>query len=211
MTVSVGEVVAYAAVMAVGALSPGPDFAIVVRQAAASGRTRGMATAAGIAVGVFVWAVAAATGVATLLAASAVAFTVVKVVGAAYLAWLGVRALVAATRGGGGAADGAAAGSGTTIRAAFRQGLLCNILNPKAAVFFVALMPQFLAADATALDAAVLAAVAAAVALLWFVGVANLVAAMRRRLDRPVVRRTIDAVTGVALIALGLRLAAARL
>ena len=211
MTITVGQVVAYAAVMAVGALSPGPDFAIVVRQAAVCGRARGMATAAGVAAGVFVWAVTAATGVATLLAASAVAFTAVKVVGAAYLAWLGVRALLAAARGGGGTVGGQSGDGGTTMSAAFRQGLLCNVLNPKAAVFFVALMPQFLAADATVVDAALLAGVAAAVALLWFLGVANLVAAMRRFLDRPRVRRAIDAVTGVALLALGLRLAATRL
>ncbi|SCL30364.1 resistance to homoserine/threonine (RhtB) family protein [Micromonospora rhizosphaerae] len=210
MTVTTGQVIAFAAVMAVGALSPGPDFAIVVRRAAVSGRTRGMATAAGIAAGVFIWAVAAATGVATLLAASAVAFTAVKVVGAAYLAWLGVRALVAAAHGGGGTLGEPDGRDDTTLPAAFRQGLLCNVLNPKAAVFFVALMPQFLRPDATVVDAVVLATVAAAVALLWFLGVANLVAAMRRLLDRPRVRRAIDAVTGVALIGLGVRLAATR-
>ncbi|MEU5941751.1 LysE family translocator [Micromonospora sp. NPDC047548] len=211
MTVTIAQVIAFAAVMAVGALSPGPDFAIVVRRAAVSGRARGMATAAGIAAGVFVWAVAAATGVATLLAASAVAFTVVKVGGAAYLTWLGVRALIAAARGGAGTLGGPAGEDDTTMLAAFRQGLLCNVLNPKAAVFFVALMPQFLRPDATVVDAALVAGVAAAVALVWFFGVANLVAAMRRLLDRPRVRRTLDAVTGVALIALGVRLAATRL
>ncbi|RQX05367.1 LysE family translocator [Micromonospora globispora] len=210
MTATTGGVIAFAAVMAVGALSPGPDFAIVVRRAAVSGRARGMATAAGIAAGVFVWAVAAATGVAALLAASAFVFTAVKVVGAAYLAWLGVRAVVAAARGGGGTLGEPAGRDDTTLPAAFRQGLLCNVLNPKAAVFFVALMPQFLDPDAGVVDAVVLAAVAAAVALLWFLGVANLVAAMRRLLDRPRVRRAIDAVTGVALIGLGVRLAAAR-
>ncbi|MFI6922760.1 LysE family transporter [Nonomuraea spiralis] len=83
-------------------MSPGPDFAVVVRRSALSGRGHGMAAAVGIAVGVSVWVVAAATGVAALLAASAMAFTVVKVVGAAYLLYLGVKALRAALRGGGG-------------------------------------------------------------------------------------------------------------
>ncbi|MEV4483170.1 LysE family translocator [Micromonospora coxensis] len=208
MTVTAGQLLGFAAVMAVGALSPGPDFAIVVRQSV-SGRARGMATAAGIAAGVFVWAVAAATGLAALLAASALAFTVVKVVGAAYLAWLGVRSMIAAVRGGGplGAVGGR---QGVSLPTAFRQGLLCNVLNPKAAVFFVALMPQFLRADAAPVDAVVLALVAATVALLWFLTVAGLVAAMRRLLDRPPVRRAIDALTGVALVGLGLRLAATR-
>ncbi|QGN50853.1 LysE family translocator [Micromonospora sp. WMMC415] len=197
--------------MALGALSPGPDFAIVVRQAAVSGRTRGMATAAGIAAGVFVWSVAAATGVAALLAASATAFTVVKLVGAGYLAYLGIRALLAAARDSGGLVADQGRQEQTSVLAAFRQGLLCNVLNPKAAVFFVALMPQFLGTDASVVDAVVLAVVAVTVALLWFLGVANVVAALRRLLNRPTVRRAIDAATGVALIGLGVRLAATRL
>ncbi len=85
------------------------------------------------------------------------------------------------------------------------------MLHPKAAIFFLALMPQFLRPDATVVDAVLLAAVAASVALVWFFGVANLVAAMRRLLERPRVRRTIDAVSGVALLGLGVRLAATRL
>ncbi|TDB71391.1 LysE family translocator [Micromonospora sp. KC721] len=208
MTLTVGQVLGFAAVMAVGALSPGPDFAIVVRHSV-SGRAHGMATATGIAAGVFVWAVTAATGLAALLAASTVAFTVVKAAGAAYLAWLGVRAIVAASRDAG-SLRVAGGRADLSLLAAFRQGLLCNVFNPKAAVFFVALMPQFLRADAAPAAAVLLALVAATVALLWFFTVANLVAAMRRLLDRPPVRRAIDAVTGVALIGLGIRLVATR-
>jgi threonine/homoserine/homoserine lactone efflux protein len=84
------------------------------------------------------------------------------------------------------------------------------MFNPKAAVFFVALMPQFLRPDATAADSLTLAMVALAVVLLWFVVLANVVSVLRRFLTRPHVRRTIDALTGTTLIGLGVRLAATR-
>ena len=210
MTTTAGQVAAFAGVIALGALSPGPDFAIVVHRSAVSGRAHGMATAVGIAAGVFVWSIAALTGVATLLATSATAFTVVKLAGAGYLGYLGVRALVAAVRHRGEILTQPSSGHTTTLLAAFRQGLLCNIFNPKAAVFFVALMPQFLRPDATAADTLTLAIVALAVVLFWFVVLANVVSALRRFLTRPHVRRTIDALTGTALIGLGLRLAATR-
>ncbi|PZF92505.1 lysine transporter LysE [Micromonospora endophytica] len=204
-------IAAFAGVIALGALSPGPDFAVVLRQAAVSGRSRGMASAGGVAVGVFGWAVAAATGVAALLAASATAFTVVKLVGAGYLAYLGIKALRAATRRTDGPALTDGDGQLASVSVAFRQGLLCNVLNPKAAVFFVALMPQFLGTGAGVGQALILAVVAAAVTLLWFFVVANVVATLRRLFARRSVRRALDAVTGVALIGLGARLAVTRL
>lgn len=110
--------------------------------AALSGRRAGMAAALGIALGVFVWAVVAAIGVAGLLAASALAFSAVKFLGAAYLTFLGIKSWLSAARGGerqpldllGNAVSGGQA---------LRQGLLTNLFNPKAGMFFVALMPQF--------------------------------------------------------------------
>jgi len=206
MTLS--HLLAFAAVMLVGAMSPGPDFAIVVRRAVA-GRVHGMITALGVAVGVFFWAITAVTGAAALLAASATAFTVIKLLGAAYLGYLGVKALRAAARSGQPAPE-TAAGVRTGGWAAFRQGLLCNVLNPKAAAFFIALMPQFLGPGATAADTLLLAAVSFVVVLLWFSTLANVVSTLRRVLTRPRVRRVIDGVTGAALLGLGARLALTR-
>lgn len=110
-----------------------------------------------IASGLFAWAVVAAMGIAGLLAASTVAFTVVKLAGAAYLVLLGIRAPLA-----------------------YRQGLVTNLLNPKVAVFFTALLPQFLPTTATVADHLLLAMVAAAVSLTWFVLLTNVVSAVRR-------------------------------
>ncbi|MFG2001204.1 LysE family translocator [Spirillospora sp. NPDC048911] len=202
------QVIAFAGTMGLGAMSPGPDFAIVVRHAATGGRRGGTAAAAGIAAGVLVWVAAAALGVAALLAASAAAFTVVKVVGAGYLLYLGVRSLIAARRGGTG--EVAEEETAASPWDAFRQGLLCNVLNPKAGVFFVALIPQFVGGHPAVSEALVLAVVAALVAAVWFTIVANVVGALRRVFSRQRVRRAVDGLTGAALIGLGLRLAVTR-
>ncbi|GAB3500292.1 LysE family translocator [Amycolatopsis cihanbeyliensis] len=200
------QLVPFGGVVLLGAISPGPDFAVVLRHSALSGRRAGTATALGITAGILVWSVVAAFGVAGLLAASAAAFTVVKLAGAAYLVFLGAKALLAARRGGGSlpwqpVPDAIGAGR------AFRQGLLCNVLNPKCAVFFVALLPQFLPAAPTLADTALLSAIPVLCTALWFLVVANVVGAMRRLFSTSRVRRTLDAVTGALLVALGLRLA----
>jgi RhtB (resistance to homoserine/threonine) family protein len=206
-----GQLVAFAAATTLGAMSPGPDFAIVVRHAALGGRRAGTATALGIATGVAVWAVTAALGVAALLAASAAAFTIVKIVGAVYLLYLGIRSLRAAA-GAAGPDTEEPAGQARQIapRTAFRDGLLCNALNPKVAVFYVAMMPQFLGGHPAAGDTLLLSVIAAAVACGWFVLVAGVVGALRRWLARDRVRRAIDGLMGAALIGLGVRLAATR-
>jgi threonine/homoserine/homoserine lactone efflux protein len=203
----VGQALAFAGVIGLAAVSPGPDFAVVVRRSVVAGRLHGMVAAAGVAAGVFVWSVAAAVGVAALLAASAVAFTVVKLVGAAYLLWLGVSALLAARRGGSDPDQPLSGRGEAPLWGSFRDGLLTNVLNPKCGVFFVAVLPQFAPVDGAAGDVLLLSMVAVAVTIAWFVVVANLVAALRRILSRPAVRRSLDAATGAILVALGLRLA----
>jgi threonine/homoserine/homoserine lactone efflux protein len=205
--VIVTQFVALGGVVLLAAMSPGPDFAIVTRNAMVSGRRAGMACGAGIAVGVFAWAVVTALGIAGLLAASAVAFTAVKLVGAGYLVVLGVRALLAARRGEYDSAEHVPGARATSAPAAFRQGIVTNLLNPKVAVFFVALLPQFLPASATAADHLLLAGVAAGVTLTWFTVLAGVVSALRRLLTGNRVRRGIDALMGTLLVGLGVRMA----
>jgi threonine/homoserine/homoserine lactone efflux protein len=205
--VVVTQFVALGGVVLLAAMSPGPDFAIVTRNAMVSGRRAGMACGAGIAVGVFAWAVVTALGIAGLLAASAVAFTAVKLIGAGYLVVLGVRALLAARRGEYDSAEHVPGTRATSAPAAFRQGLVTNLLNPKVAVFFVALLPQFLPASATAADHLLLAGVAAGVTLTWFTVLAGVVSALRRLLTGNRVRRGIDALMGTLLVGLGVRMA----
>ena len=209
---STAQLLAFIGIIALGTVSPGPDFAIVVRQSAVSGRLAGTATSLGIGAGIFFWMVATATGLAAVLAASAIAYGVVKVVGAVYLLFLGWKALrEAARRGGPRVAASAAdeAGPKVAVWKAFRQGVVCNVLNPKVAVFYVALMPQFVGGGEGVGVVLLLAAIAAGITVVWYVGVANLVGSLRALLRRPRVKRAIDAVTGAALVGLGVRLAVA--
>ena len=200
------QALAFTGVIALGAMSPGPDFAVVVRRAAIDGRIPGVAAATGVAAGVFLWSVAAAAGVAALVATAPAVLEVIRWAGAAYLAYLGIRALMAAARP---APAPLAAGPGSA-RGAFRDGLLCNALNPKAAVFFLALLPQFLPARPGALDTLTLSLLAVLVTLVWFSTVALLVAALRRLFERTAVRRGLDGLSGLALLGLGARLALTR-
>ncbi|MER6506207.1 LysE family translocator [Nonomuraea sp. NPDC001636] len=209
MMTSLTQFVGFGALVMLGAMSPGPDFAVVVRRSALSGRGHGMAAAAGIAVGVAVWVVAAGTGVAALLAASAMAFTVVKIVGAAYLLYLGVKALRAALRKGGALDLDLPAPADRGPWAAFAEGLLTNVLNPKAALFFVALVPQFVSEGGAFGDTLLLSAVALAGTMVWFLTVANVVSTLRRVFARSGVRKAVDGLTGAALIGLGVNLAVA--
>jgi len=194
-----------AGVILLAAMSPGPDFLIVLRSVMTAGRRAGMACAAGIASGVLVWATVTSFGIAGLLAASAVAFTVVKLVGAAYLVLLGVQALLAARRGA--YTPPTEPGKEKTAGGAFAAGLLTNLLNPKVAVVFLALWPQFMPASATALDTIVMAGIVSVTVLLWYTVLANVAMALRRFLVAAKVRRAIDAVMGTLLVGIGVRIA----
>jgi threonine/homoserine/homoserine lactone efflux protein len=193
---------AFLGVVALISVTPGPDTALVVRNAVSRGRRGGLMTALGSASGLLVWGLAFAVGIGALLAASATAFAVLKLIGAAYLVWLGTRMLLH---------PGAAAPAGPRASgSAYRQGLLTNLLNPKAAAFFTALVPQFLTDDASPAAPLVLAAIAAAGSLLGLALFATGASAARRRLTRPRVRRALDRVTGTVLVGLGVRLALER-
>ena len=135
----VGNVLAFAAVAAVIVVVPGPDMALVLKNGVADGARAAIATALGINAGLLVWAVAAALGIAAILHASATAFTVLKLAGAAYLVLLGMRALLDAWRG----ASDSTPSIPRRRTSPFRQGLLSNLFNPKIALVYTTLIPQF--------------------------------------------------------------------
>jgi threonine/homoserine/homoserine lactone efflux protein len=192
-------VIGFVLVAAVVICTPGPDTALTIRNTLIGGRGNGLRTAQGVAVGQALWTLAASIGVAALVAASQPVFVGVRIAGAAYLVWLGLQALAAAVRG---RRDehqprGSAAG--------FRQGLLSNLANPKMAVFFTSLLPQFGTGFAELLG---LGLVFSSLTLLWLSAYALAVARTRQVLVRGRVRRALDALSGLALAALGIRLAA---
>lgn len=203
---------AFVGIAALVIVAPGPDTVLVTKNALIHGRRAALGTSLGVNTGLLIWTVAAALGVAAVVRESAVAFTVLKLVGAVYLVWLGLQALRAARR-------HAAPESLHTTRQSrrvgallgFRQGLLSNLANPKIAVFFTGLLPQFVSAREPILEPfLLLGGLFVLMTLVWLSGYALLAVRASALLGRPRVRATLDRVTGVVLVGLGVRLALER-
>jgi len=200
---------AYLAVAALLIVTPGPDTALVTRNALMAGRRAASFTTLGIAVGSIVWALASVLGIAVLLEKSALIFTVCKFAGAAYLGYLGLRSLIASFRGDKHAAL-------TTLVAqttrpgewvSFRQGLLNNLLNPKAGAIFASALPQFIRPGDTPLRLLLMLLAYEAILLSWLNLYGYLVSRAGQSRFGARVRKVLQGVTGVVLIALGVRLA----
>jgi threonine/homoserine/homoserine lactone efflux protein len=191
---------------------PGLDTALVLRAAIANGRRHAFATAVGVSAGTLVWGVAAAVGVSALLAASSLASTLVRVAGAAYMVWIGVRLLWAARSAPVEEPDAASSGpGGASAWSGWRRGLLTNLLNPKVGAFYVAVIPQFLPVGVSPLVMGILLAlVHDALALVWFGALIAAASTMRRLLQRRAARRAVDGVTGAVLVGFGVRLGLTR-
>jgi threonine/homoserine/homoserine lactone efflux protein len=201
---------AFVGVAALVIVTPGPDTALTMRNALLGGRGAGVATAAGVVAGLTVWTVAASVGLAALLVASEPAFVALKLAGAAYLVLLGVQSLVHAWRGRP-AEEGPRAGPRLGPRAAWRQGLLNDLGNPKIAVFFTTLLPQFAPAHGPAFATLLgLGLIFCAMTFAWLCAYSVAVARAGRALRRDRVRRALDAVMGAALVAIGVRVAVER-
>jgi threonine/homoserine/homoserine lactone efflux protein len=205
-----GPLIAFVGIAALVICTPGPDTAMTVRNALLGGRSAGLATALGVSTGLAIWALATSAGLVALLIASEPLFLAVKYAGAAYLVWLGVQSLRAAF--GPTALQQAIAqppDRGLSPRQAYVQGVVSDLSNPKIAAFFSSMLPQFAPAGATDfMGLAALGLLFSLMTLLWLTGYAFATARMADALRRPRVRRTLDGITGVTLIGLGLKLAA---
>jgi threonine/homoserine/homoserine lactone efflux protein len=206
----VSQFIAFLGVCVVVIVTPGPDTALTIRNTLLGTQRAGVFTAIGVAGGQAIWTVAASAGIAALLVASEPAFVAVKLVGAAYLSFLGAQAIYHALRPAPAheprAATTPARGLGPSV--ALRQGLLSDLGNPKMAVFFTSLLPQFAPNSGSAfLSLLALGLVFCALTFSWLALYAAAVARAGDVLRRPRIRRTLDAVTGAVLVALGLRIA----
>lgn len=193
-------------------ITPGPDTAYIVGRSIAQGRSAGLMSALGISAGCCVHALACAFGLTALLAASAAAFTVIKIVGAVYLIYLGVRLLLASPGKAGQVAETREPGSPKPLKQLFMQGFWTNLLNPKVVLFFVSFFPQFVSADADHKVLAFLTLGTAFVAMstVWTSFVAWVAGSVTRRLGgKPGVKKLLDRVVGSAFVGLGLKLASA--
>jgi threonine/homoserine/homoserine lactone efflux protein len=196
--------IAFAPVAALLSLAPGPATALVVRNAARGGRRHAFFTTVGSSLGVFAWGAFAALGIAAVVAASAELFTVLKLVGAVFLIYLGIQSLR-------GKREAPVQHADPVSRSAFRDGLVTAIANPKLAAFFVALFPQFVPRGAPVLPSALLmAATIVVIDFAWYSSLAYLVARARRAfVEGPWLRR-FERITGAVLVGLGVRLALER-
>jgi RhtB (resistance to homoserine/threonine) family protein len=195
-------------------ITPGQDTFFILGRSLSGGRQAGIAAALGISAGTVIHTVLAALGLSALLATSPYAFKAVKFAGAAYLIYIGVRALLSRSEGLAVApGDPGSTASSQLEWSAFRQGVLTNLLNPKVALFFLALLPQFIAAGSAHKVSAFLALGLSFVAmgLLWCVMLAIAAARLRSAfLRRPSMATVLNRIAGVVFIGLGLRLAGAR-
>ena len=197
---------AYVVLTAILVVTPGASTAVVVRNVLSGGRAAGLAAACGIAVANTTWAVAAGLGVTALLARAPTVFAAIRIGGAAYLAVLGLRALGRAWRGSGDSmTTRATATAGPDRRAAFREGVATNLLNPPIATFYIAVVPSFLATPAPG-RFALLASIHIGLALLCHTAWALGFDALGTVWTRPAARRGVDAAVGVALLALAVRM-----
>lgn len=205
------QALAFLGVSALVIVTPGPDTALTVRNTLRGGRRAGAWTAAGVALGQAIWTIATSAGIAALLVASKPAFRAIQIADAVTLVLLGVQALWGALRGAPHPAGDAAPAVAPRLgpRAALLQGVLNNLGNPKMAVFFTSLLPQFApAGDASFRRLLALGLVFCAMTLAWLTAYAVGIARAGRLLRRAGPRRALEALSGTVLAALGLRLLA---
>ena len=201
-----GELAAFLGIAILVIVTPGQDTALTIRNTMLGGRPAGFGTAAGVAAGQACWTVAASIGLAALLVASEPVFVALKLAGAAYLVYLGLHALRHAIRPATRIVE-RADGPSLTAPRAFRQGLLSNLGNPKMAIFFTSLLPQF---GSSFWSLLALGLLFCSLTLAWLSAYSFAVARAGDLLRRPRIRRALDAFTGTCLVAFGIRLAADR-
>ncbi len=199
---------AFLGISALVIVAPGQDTVLTIRNTLRGGRGGGTSTAAGVALGQAIWTIAASAGVTALLIASEPAFAAVRIAGAAFLIYLGAQALIAAIRGNAARTPGAEHAPRLQRMAALRQGLVSNLGNPKMAVFFTSLLPQFVPSGPGAFTGMLgLGLVFCGMTLAWLSAYAFAVAGAGDVLGRPKIRRALDGIVGTVLVAFGIRLA----
>jgi threonine/homoserine/homoserine lactone efflux protein len=203
---------AFVAVSAVVICTPGQDTALTIRNTLAGGRRSGIATGVGVSIGQAIWTLAASAGVVALLSASEPAFRALKLAGAVYLVYLGAQSIYAAFAHRGHDIDpkqqSVAKSKVTTASRALRQGVISNLGNPKMAVFFASLLPQFAPGGSTSfVPLLALGLFFCSMTVGWLTLYAIAIARVRGILAGPV-RRALDALTGIVLVLFGIHLAA---
>jgi threonine/homoserine/homoserine lactone efflux protein len=214
MPIELNQLLPFLAASVLITMVPGADMALITRQVFLGGPRLAQRTIMGNLTGIAVHGAALAVGLSALLVASATAYTVVKLAGAAYLVWLGIQTILAARRPAP-ALDAADATPDSALpitpRRAYVQGLVSTVLNPKPALFFLTFIPQFIDRDESVVAQTLfLTGIHILVGLVWLTIYAHMVDRARQVLTRDRVRLWLERSTGAVLIALGVRVAVER-
>ncbi|HVF98236.1 MAG TPA: LysE family translocator [Chloroflexia bacterium] len=209
---------AFVAFSAVLTITPGVDMALVARSALSRGRNAAFMTTLGIITGLPVHAFLSAVGLSAILSQSALAFETVKLLGAGYLVYLGVRTIISAGKSGGKHDTQAAIQTSMPqartreetlriYRRSYMEGLLNNLLNPKVALFYLTFLPQFMSpGDPVIARSLLMGLIHAAEGIIWLMLYAYFLSRLSELMSRPNVKRNIERVTGLLLVGLGVRL-----
>ncbi|EHU5197902.1 LysE family translocator [Vibrio vulnificus] len=188
-------------------LTPGLDTALVIRNTTRAGLQDGCMTSLGICCGLFVHALFSAIGISAILAQSAELFQLVKIIGAAYLIWLGFSSLKSLMTSGSGLSVAQMAQQSYDAKRSLREGFLSNVLNPKTAVFYLAFLPQFVNPEGSPLlQSMTMAGIHFVIAMVWQCGLAGALNSAKNLLKNAQFMKWMEGATGAVLVALGIKL-----
>lgn len=205
------QVLSFALVASLLVMSPGPNGILIAKTVPTSGRAAGIANVAGFITAFYLHGALSVLGISVILVQSAQAFMVVKFLGAAYLCWIGFKALRDAWRGVKTVTEVNPAKRKRTLLVAYGEGLLTNALNPKVSLFYLAAFPQFIPVGEGAVTSAfMLICLHALINALWFAAMIMLLARLTRFAGSGRFQRVLKATTGAVFIAFGIKLAALR-
>ncbi|MCY6381636.1 LysE family translocator [Hoeflea prorocentri] len=202
------DLLAFSLVALLLVMSPGPNGVLIAKTVPTSGRSAGFANIAGFVTAFYIHGALSILGISILLVQSAIAFAIVKYLGALYLCWIGIKALLSAYRGIETASEIAPAKRKRNLSHAFLEGLLTNALNPKVSMFYLAAFPQFITAGETsAASAFILVFIHSVMNAIWFGAMVLLLARLTAMARQGSFQRWLKGVTGAVFIAFGLKLA----
>ena len=204
---SLYEIATFTFVAALLVISPGPNGVLIARTVPISGRAAGFANVFGFVAAFYLHGALSVIGISVILVQSATAFTIVKYLGAAYLCWIGIKALLDSFQSNKKIAKGTAARKATII-SAFFEGLLTNALNPKVSMFYLAAFPQFITVgETTVMSSFLLVSIHSILNAIWFGAMVMLLASLSKVASNEIFQRYLKRITGVVFIGFGLKLA----
>jgi len=205
----INNILAFIAVATLLVVSPGPNGFLITKTVPLSGQKAGFANIWGFVAAFYVHGTLSIFGISVLLVQSAQAFFIFKILGAAYLIWIGIKALVSAIKGGASNLPESSPRNikSVSMKAAFTQGFLTNVLNPKVSIFYLAAFPQFIAVNEGIMSAYLLVTAHSVVNLVWFSLMVFMLSRIKKATNNAEFKRWLNSITGIVFIGFGSKLA----